>query len=147
MNNIHANMNRAEKNLTNLQKCCGLCVLPWNRVNLKHRSFKNTSTSGSSEKSSPTTTTEPKLRMAGEEGMPTSGYVNRITNDDRETEMDDNLQLVHSYLGNLKNIALDMNDTITNQNQQIGRIADKTDAGTDRVTAANKQAQSILRKA
>jgi hypothetical protein len=61
--------------------------------------------------------------------------------------MDDNLQLVHSYLGNLKNIALDMNDTITNQNQQIGRIADKTDAGTDRVTAANKQAQSILRKA
>jgi synaptosomal-associated protein 25 len=141
-------MNEAERNLTNLQKCCGICVLPWNRVNRKHRPL-NSSTTTSTGKSSPTTTAEPKLRMTGDEagGMPTTGYVTRITNDDRETEMDDNLQLVHSYLGNLKNIALDMNDTITNQNGQIERITHKTDVGNDRVTAANKQTQAILRKA
>ncbi|CAF4509572.1 unnamed protein product, partial [Rotaria sp. Silwood2] len=31
LDNIHAEMTEAEKNLTNLQKCCGLCVLPWKR--------------------------------------------------------------------------------------------------------------------
>jgi hypothetical protein len=29
--------------------------------------------------------------MAGDEGMPTTGYITRITNDDWEEEMDDNL--------------------------------------------------------
>lgn len=139
-------MDQAEKNLTNLQKCCGLCVLPWQRTGRKHRPFTNSSTAYSSEKSSPTTA-EPKLRMTGEEGMPQSGYITRITNDDREAEMDDNLQLVSSYLGNLKNIALDMGDTIENQNKQIDRIAVKNDAGLDRVNAANKRTQDILRRA
>jgi synaptosomal-associated protein 25 len=139
-------MDDAEKNLTNLQKCCGLCVLPWQRVRHKRRPLKNSSTTNSTEKSSPIIT-EPKLRMAGDEGMPTTGYITRITNDGREVEMDDNLQLVSSYLGNLKNIALDMGDTITTQNQQIDRIADKNEAGLDRVNAANKRTQDILRRA
>jgi len=139
-------MDQAERNLTNLQKCCGLCVLPWQRVRRKPRYISNSTTTYSSEKSSPTTT-EPKLRMAGDEAMPTSGYVTRITNDDREEEMDDNLQLVSSYLGKLKNTALDMNDTLVNQNKQIERIADKNEAGLDRVATANKRTQNILRNA
>jgi hypothetical protein len=139
-------MDEAEENLTNLQKCCGICVLPWQRIRRTHRPFSNSSTTFSSESSSPTTK-EPKLRMAGEEGIQTSGYITRITNDDREEEMDDNLQLVGSYLGNLKNMALDMGDTITNQNTQLGRIGDHTDAGIDRVAAANKRTQVLLRKA
>jgi hypothetical protein len=140
-------MTEAEKNLTNLQKCCGLCVLPWQRVRPSHRPFNNSSTGSSSETSSPVTTTEPKLRMSGEEGMPKSGYITRITNDDREVEMDDNLQLVGSYLGNLKNMALDMGDTIHNQNKQIDRIADKTEAGSTRVDVANKRTQDLIRRA
>ena len=83
--------------------------------------------------------------MAGE-GMPTGGYITRVTNDDREEEMDDNLQIVGSYLGNLKNIALDMNDTLVAQTNQIDRINEKTGAGEIRVSAANKQTQDILRK-
>ncbi len=31
MDRINANMRDAEKNLEGLEKCCGLCVLPWNR--------------------------------------------------------------------------------------------------------------------
>jgi len=139
-------MNQAEKHLTNLEKCCGLCVLPWKRFPRKHRPLASSTTTFSSEKSSPTTT-EPKLRMAGDEAMPTSGYITRITNDDREEEMDDNLQLVSSYLGKLKNTALDMNDTLVNQNKQIERIADKNEAGLDRVATANKRTQNILRNA
>ena len=85
--------------------------------------------------------------MAGEEGMPSGGYVTRITNDDREVEMDDNLQLVGSYLGNLKNMALDMGDTIENQNKQIDRIGDKSEVGIKRVEAANKRTQDLIRRA
>jgi hypothetical protein len=139
-------MTEAEKNLDNLNKCCGLCVLPWQRIRRAHRPFTNSNTTSSSETSSPTII-EPKLRMAGDEGMPTKGYINRVTNDDREEEMDDNLQLVGSYLGNLKNMALDMGDTIVKQNKQIDRIADKSEAGVNRVESANKQAQILIRRA
>jgi synaptosomal-associated protein 25 len=31
MNHINADMRDAEKNLQGLEKCCGLCVLPWKR--------------------------------------------------------------------------------------------------------------------
>lgn len=85
--------------------------------------------------------------MAGEEGMPSKGYITRITNDDREEEMDDNLQLVGSYLGNLKNMALDMGDTIENQNKQLDRIAVKTDAEQIRIVSANKKTQDLIRRA
>lgn len=138
-------MNQAEKNLTNLEKCCGLCVLPWNRHRRPHRPLSNSSTTYSSEKSSPVLY-EPKSRN-GAEGMPSGGYITRITNDDREEEMDDNLQLVGSYLGNLKNIALDMNETLVAQNSQVDRINDKTDSAQIRVAGGNIRTQAILRKA
>jgi hypothetical protein len=139
-------MDEAEENLNNLQKCCGLCVLPWQRSRRTHRPFVNSSTAVNSETSSPTTA-EPKLRMAGEEGMPSKGYVNRITNDDREEEMDDNLQLVGSYLGNLKNMALDMGDTINNQNKQLDRIGGKVEGADTRVQQASKKTQDLIRRA
>lgn len=28
MDQIHADMHEAEKNLSNLEKCCGICILP-----------------------------------------------------------------------------------------------------------------------
>ncbi|CAF0833310.1 unnamed protein product [Rotaria sordida] len=144
LDNIHAGMTEAEKNLTNLQKCCGLCVLPWQRFRTQHRPYSNGSSAFNSETSSPTTK-EPKLRIASDEGMPNGGYINRITNDDRETEMDDNLTLVSSYLGNLKNMALDMGDTITEQTDRTERITKKTEAGMQRVEGANKKAQYLIR--
>ncbi|CAF1550234.1 unnamed protein product [Adineta steineri] len=144
LDNIDYGMDEAERNLNNLEKCCGLCVLPWKRVRRTHRPFTNSSTTISSDTSSPKTT-EPKLRMAGEEGMPSKGYVTRITNDDREEEMDDNLQLVGSFIGNLKNMALDMGDTITNQSKQIDVISKKAEDGTERVENGIKRTNKLLR--
>ncbi|CAF1234428.1 unnamed protein product [Adineta steineri] len=138
-------MYKAERNLSNLEKCCGLCVLPWKRVCRSHRPLTNSSTTVSSERSSPITI-EPKLRMIGEEGMHSKRYVTRITNDDREEEMDDNLQLVDDYIGTLKNIALDMGDTITKQTKKLDVISKKTEDGITRVDASNKRTQNLLRK-
>ena len=49
-------------------------------------------------------------------------YIQRINNDAREDEMEDNMQAVGSVLGNLKNMAADMGDEISRQNKQLDRI-------------------------
>lgn len=50
---------------------------------------------------------------------------NRITNDAREDEMEENLEAVGSIIGNLKSLAVDMGSEIDKQNKQIDRINDK----------------------
>ena len=49
-------------------------------------------------------------------------YIQRINNDAREDEMEDNMQAVGSVLGNLKNMAADMGEEISRQNKQLDRI-------------------------
>jgi len=35
MDQINQDMRAAEKNLEGMEKCCGLCVLPWKRFDTK----------------------------------------------------------------------------------------------------------------
>ena len=62
------------------------------------------------------------------EGFPniTSAYYfdfySRITNDDREEEMEENMQLVNTMIGNLRNMAIDMGSEVESQNKQADRI-------------------------
>lgn len=49
----------------------------------------------------------------------------RVTNDARETEMDENLEQVSGIIGNLRHMALDMGNEIDTQNRQIDRIMEK----------------------
>ena len=49
----------------------------------------------------------------------------RITNDDREEEMEQNMQGVGSILGNLKNMATDMGEEIERQNKHLDLIQGK----------------------
>ena len=46
----------------------------------------------------------------------------RITNDDREEEMEENMQQVSTMIGNLRNMATDMGTEVENQNRQLDRI-------------------------
>lgn len=50
---------------------------------------------------------------------------NRITNDAREDEMEENLDTVGSIIGNLKTMAVDMGSEIDKQNKQIDGITAK----------------------
>ena len=52
-------------------------------------------------------------------------YIERITNDAREDEMEENMQQVGSVLGNLKNMAADMGQEIDRQNKQLDKIGAK----------------------
>lgn len=53
---------------------------------------------------------------------PQSGYIAKITNDARETEMEENMGQVNTMIGNLRNMAIDMGSELENQNRQIDRI-------------------------
>merc|ERR1712045_213265 len=48
-------------------------------------------------------------------------FVARITNDDREEEMEDNMQQIGAMVGNLRNMANDMGSEISRQNDQLDR--------------------------
>ena len=53
------------------------------------------------------------------------GYVTRVTNDAREDEMDTNVGQVGEMVGNLRNMAIDMGNEITSQNQKLDSINQK----------------------
>ncbi|KAM7359969.1 synaptosomal-associated protein 24kDa [Cochliomyia hominivorax] len=146
MDRINADMKEAEKNLSGMEKCCGICVLPWKKVSIKDDSdnaWKNND-DGKIVNNQPQRVIDERER-GGMGAPPQSGYIARITNDAREDEMDENLGQVNSMLGNLRNMALDMGSELENQNRQIDRINAKGDANNERMTGVNKRANNLLK--
>lgn len=120
---INQEMKEAEKNLEGLEKCCGLCVLPWNKSNKFEKGEDYNKTWKQSEDGK--LNANGPRRIIGDNGPANKGFINRITNDAREDEMDENLVQVSSMIGNLRNMAIDMGNEIENQNQLIGRVQNK----------------------
>jgi len=144
MDRINAAMRDAEKNLEGLEKCCGLCVLPWKRTKNVEKSAAYSKTFKGNEDGK-VNSSGPR-QIVAQNGMgPGSGYIQRITNDAREDEMEDNLQQVSTMIGNLRNMACDMGNEIANQNNQIDRIKGKTDISQIRIEGANKRAKTLLK--
>lgn len=74
---------------------------------------------------------QPQRVMDDRNGIgPQSGYIAKITNDARETEMEENMGQVNTMIGNLRNMAIDMGSELENQNRQIDRINRKVSAPT-----------------
>ncbi|XP_047466566.1 synaptosomal-associated protein 23-like isoform X2 [Mugil cephalus] len=157
MDQINQDMKQAEKNLTDLSKCCGLCVCPCDRVSsIEHDSrYKNTwgigggEGEGGANGSKVVSSQPPGVRNGQSAQVDTSAqsgqYVKRITNDAREDEMEDNLQAVGSIIGNLRSMALDMGNEIDSQNKQIDRITDKADMNKVRIDEANQRANKLIK--
>lgn len=146
LDQINVDMREAERNLTGLEKCCGLCVCPWRR----RKNFEKDEMYRKAFKSSDdgTLSTQPGARYAqdGNSGEAAkSGYIQKITGDDREDEMDENLGQVANIVGNLKSMAMDMGNEIDTQNRQLDRINAKAEANDVRIQNANTRARDILR--
>ncbi|NXA44382.1 SNP23 protein, partial [Nothocercus julius] len=127
MDQINKDMREAEKTLTELNKCCGLCVCPCNsRAKNFESSRAHRSAWGDGTENTADHVISMQPRRVNQQpqasGGPSGGYITRITNDAREEEMDENLTQVGNILGNLKNMALDMGNEIDAQNKQIDRI-------------------------
>ena len=66
---------------------------------------------------------QPQRVMDDRNGLgPQGGYIAKITNDARESEMEENMGQVNTMIGNLRNMAIDMGSELENQNRQIDRI-------------------------
>ena len=127
--NINQGMKEAEKNLKNLEKCCGCCVLPWQSSKNFERSsdYKDTwkSKGGSGNGQTVTDGPDRKIDANAVGAVSGRGLVNRITDDAREDEMDENLAQVSGILGNLKVLSVDMGNEIERQTGQLDRINNK----------------------
>ncbi|EDV28664.1 Synaptosomal-associated protein 25 [Trichoplax sp. H2] len=143
MEQINADMREAEKNLTGLEKCCGLCVCPWKKARNfeKNKTYKDTW----GEREDGPIQNQPAPIFTNTGTSQDRGYINKITNDAREDEMDENLSQVAGMIGNLKSMAQDMGNELDTQNKQIGRIENKATMNSSRIDEANVRATNILR--
>ncbi|XP_020777274.1 synaptosomal-associated protein 23-like isoform X1 [Boleophthalmus pectinirostris] len=154
MDQINQDMRTAEKNLTDLSKCCGLCVCPCNRVSsIEHDSrYKKTwgiSDGEGESNSSGVVSRQPSGVRNGQAAQvnasqPSGPYIKRITNDAREDEMEENLEAVGGIIGNLRNMALDMGSEIDKQNKQIDRVTEKAEMNKVRIDEANTRANKLI---
>ncbi|XP_031703692.1 synaptosome associated protein 23.1 isoform X1 [Anarrhichthys ocellatus] len=157
MDQINQDMRQAEKNLTDLSKCCGLCVCPCDRVSsIEHDSkYKRTwglrGADGETDSNgSKIVSRQPSGVRNGQAGQvnasaPSGPYIKRITNDAREDEMEENLDAVGSIIGNLKTMAQDMGTEIDQQNKHIDSIADKAEMNRARIEEANQRANKLIK--
>ncbi|XP_029454513.1 synaptosomal-associated protein 23 [Rhinatrema bivittatum] len=154
MDHINKDMREAERNLTELNKCCGLCVCPGSRAKNFETSdaYKKAWTGGGGSKgegASDVVSSQPGRAANGQHqsGAGASGlYIKRITNDAREDEMEENLQQVGSIIGNLKSMALDMGNEIDTHNKQIDRINEKAETNQSRIEDANIRAKKLIKE-
>eukprot|EP00795_Rhopilema_esculentum_P013643 gene13643-4541_t len=147
LDNINTDMKEAEKNLTGLEKFCGLCICSCRRKKNfeKTEEYKRAYGRKDDDRRS-----DAKGNINGGhrgEAPAQGGYIQRVTNDAREDEMDENLGQVSGIVGNLKAMAVDMGTELDKQNRQIDRITDKTNANEARIEGANVRARKILKNA
>ncbi|XP_075042872.1 synaptosomal-associated protein 25-like isoform X2 [Mixophyes fleayi] len=139
LNQINQDMREAEKNLTDMGKCCGLCSCDrlvnsstyraaWGKSNDEVISAQPSHIADERE----------RMRMSGR-------YIRRVTKDSREDEMEENLNQVGSILGNLRSMALDVGNEIDIQNKQVDKIMEKVVVNEDRIQEANNKAKKILK--
>ncbi|XP_017345823.1 SNARE_SNAP25N and SNARE_SNAP23C domain-containing protein [Ictalurus punctatus] len=142
LDQINQDMREAEKNLTDLGKCCGLCSCDKLKNLEASEAYKkvwgnNQDGVVSSQPSSRIVDEREKMTMSG-------GYIRRVINDAREDEMEENLAHVGSILGNLRSMALDMGNEIDTQNVHIERIQSKAIANVSRISEANQRANKLI---
>eukprot|EP00037_Helgoeca_nana_P037600 m.16734 g.16734 ORF g.16734 m.16734 type:complete len:235 (-) comp9100_c0_seq1:2063-2767(-) len=158
LNEIDNDLKAAEKTLTQMEKCCGCCSCPCYSSKNYERSNKDYKTAFESKE---LVDKQPGAHDGGGGGAGPSArgassargrnangdYIERITNDAREDEMNENLGVVHDILGDLKNQAAAMGAEIDEQNGMIDQIQDKTQSNIKRVDAADGRAQRLIRNA
>uniref|UniRef100_A0A1W7R9H4 Synaptosomal-associated protein n=1 Tax=Hadrurus spadix TaxID=141984 RepID=A0A1W7R9H4_9SCOR len=142
MDKINTDMKEAEKNLTGMEKCCGICVCPCQ----KGKEFKEDAKTWKSNEDGKVVNSQPARIMDERNGTgPMGGYIAKITNDAREEEMEDNMVQVGTMIGNLRNMAIDMGSEIESQNRQLDKINQKADANELRIKHANVRAAELLK--
>ncbi|XP_027900986.1 synaptosomal-associated protein 25 isoform X2 [Xiphophorus couchianus] len=127
LDQINSDMKEAEKNLTDLGKCCGLCSCEKLKAFEESRAYKAV-WGGASNQDGAIANQPPTSRVVDqrEQMMMSGGHIRRVMDDAREDEMEENLAHVGSIVGNLKSMALDIGNELESQKDQIIRITEAT---------------------
>ncbi|XP_059377113.1 synaptosomal-associated protein 23-like [Carassius carassius] len=139
MDQIKQDMKQARINLNELSKCCGLCLCPCNRLKSTESDWRKKQVREPKESKQKVVSRQPTAVRNGQAS--TGPYIKRITNDDREDEMEENLSQVVNHVAVLKNMALDLNNKIEDQIQIIDHLNNEITTVTSEVAAAEKQAR------
>jgi len=143
LDDINIGIRDAETHIEDMEKCCGLCILPWKRF----RKFETTAVykEGYEEKKGKGKGKEKTAQNSlGGGGAVASGpYVQRVMDDAREDEMEENLDDVGRGIAMLKDMALDMGTTIDEHNDRIGRITDKAESNEVRMARAQNRMDKL----
>ncbi|XP_053257697.1 synaptosomal-associated protein 25-like [Podarcis raffonei] len=141
LDQIIQDMKEAEKNLTDMAKCCGLFVCPCAKLkNIKDLEATKTS-------NGQVVSRQPCVVADGNQMVMSGPFIQRITKDDVEEEMEQNLTQVDSMLSNLRSMAVDMSNEIDVQSKQVDSIKEKAIANVISINAANNQTTKMLKNA
>lgn len=136
LDSINADMGLAEKALKAMDLACGIFPKFWK----KSEGFKEDDAIWGEQKGSGGGAPPPP----GVE-IPSGAFVAKITNDDREAEMEENMEQVSAMIGNIRNMSNDMNGALVRQNQALDRINNKTASDITRVKMANERAAALMK--
>ncbi|XP_042295588.1 synaptosomal-associated protein 25-like [Sceloporus undulatus] len=145
LDQIIQDMKEAEKNLTDMAKCCGLFVCPC--AKLKNLKAMEASKAAASNDQDNVVSRQPCVVADGNQMMMSGPFIQRITKDDVEEEMEQNLTQVDSMLSNLRSMAVDMSNEIDVQSKQVESIKEKAIANVISINEANNQTTKMLKKA
>lgn len=141
MTTIDAETREAQKNLTNLEKFCGLCTCPCRRPS----KLKDHKSSRSEAYTKTTASSSTRTNGAGGSKTTKGGYINKVTGDAREDEMDDNLDEVSNYLTSLKMKAKAIGEEVDAQDRMIDELKDRTETNKENIARSNQQALRALK--
>ncbi|XP_028320595.1 synaptosomal-associated protein 25 [Gouania willdenowi] len=145
LDQINSDMKEAEKNLTDLGKCCGLCSCDKLKEFEEGGAYKAV-WGGASGQDGPVSNQPSRVLDEREQMIMSGGHIRRVTNDAREDEMEENLSHVNSITRNLKNMALDMSNEIDSQNELIKRAGEKVELNVSRIGVANQKATNLMKR-
>lgn len=143
LDDINIGIRDAETHIEDMEKCCGLCILPWKRF----RKFEATAVykEGYEAKQGKNKGKDKGAAQGatGGGGGVSGPYVQRVMDDAREDEMEENLEDVGRGIAMLKEMAMDMGNTIEDHNQMVGRITNKAESNEIRMARAQNRMEKL----
>uniref|UniRef100_A0A8C6YAY9 t-SNARE coiled-coil homology domain-containing protein n=1 Tax=Naja naja TaxID=35670 RepID=A0A8C6YAY9_NAJNA len=122
LDQIIQDMKEAEKNLSDMAKCCGLFVCP---CNMKAMEASKAASGNAQDVVSQHPGVRPRVGMRSQCVSAPLFFLPRIMKDDVEDELEQNLTQVDSMLSNLRSMAVDMSNEIDVQSKQVENIKEK----------------------